>query len=129
MLRLITLNDSVPESHETFTVRLSDPTTAGISSTGAATLVAGDSTATIIIGASDEPHGIIEFASRSQPVRVEENIGHIDLRLVRNKGSIGKCKFLLAVRSQLSGSFEQARLEGGGGQFTQGPLGLGDLIK
>ena len=90
MLRLITLNDSVPESHETFTVRLSAPATTGISSTGAATLVAGDSTATIIIGASDEPHGIIEFAPRDQPIRVNENVGHVDLRLVRNRGSIGK---------------------------------------
>ena len=90
MLRLITLNDSVPESHETFTVQLSGPKTAGISSTGAATLVDGDSTATIIIGASDEPHGIIEFAPRIQPIRVKENVGHEDLRLVRNRGSIGK---------------------------------------
>ena len=90
MLRLVTSNDSVPESHETFTVQLSDPATTGISSTGAATLVGGDSTATITIGASDEPHGIIEFAPRVQPIRVNENVGHVDLRLVRNRGSIGK---------------------------------------
>lgn len=89
ILSIQTLNDSTSESHETFIVRLSDPITSGISSTGAATLVAGDSTATIVIGASDEPHGVIEFASRIQPIKVAENIGFIDLRLVRKMGNIG----------------------------------------
>ena len=83
------MNDSTPENHEIFTVRLSDPITTGISPTGAATLVPGDSTATVVIGASDEPHGIIEFAPQSQPIRVTENVGTVDLRLVRIMGNIG----------------------------------------
>ena len=70
-------------------MRLSDPITTGISSTGAAVLVPGDSTAIIVIGASDEPHGIVEFAPRSQPIRVTENIGTVDLRIVRIMGNIG----------------------------------------
>ena len=92
---LSTLNDTVPETHETFTVRLSAPTTTGISSTGAATLVPGDSTATVVIGASDEPHGIIEFAPQPQPIRVTENVGAVNLRLVRIMGSIGAYLFTL----------------------------------
>eukprot|EP00794_Sanderia_malayensis_P009868 gene9868-10878_t len=89
LLVLTTTNDSIPERNDLFTVRLSDPITSGVSETGAAVLVAGDSTATVIIGASDEPHGIIEFAPRSQPIKVTETYGRITLRLIRTMGSIG----------------------------------------
>ena len=96
-LLLPTLNDTIPENHETFTVRLSAPITTGISPTGAATLVPGDSTATIVIGASDEPHGIIEFAPQPQPIRVAENVGAVNLRLVRIMGNIGIYSFVIYV--------------------------------
>ena len=86
---ITTLNDSTPENHETFTVQLADPITTGISHTGAGVLVPGDSTATIVIGASDEPHGVVEFATRAQPIRVTEDIGTVELRVVRIMGNIG----------------------------------------
>ena len=90
VLNLTTNNDSIPEQSETFTVQLSNPVTVGISQTGAATLVSGHSTAFVTIGPSDEPHGVIEFASITQPVRVNEGQGKVDLSVVRLKGKIGK---------------------------------------
>ncbi len=91
-----TKTDPIPEKNEQFTIRLSNPVTLGISSTGAAILVAGDATATVVIGANDEPHGIVEFAPINQPIRVKENVGQQVLKIVRNMGRIGKLlRFIL----------------------------------
>ena len=64
-------------------------TSTGISLGGAATLDPSGHMAVILIGPSNDPHGVIEFSETSQPIRVKENGKNLELRIVRRFGKIG----------------------------------------
>ena len=54
--------------------------------------------ATVTVVASDDPYGIIEFQSAS-PLNVSEDVGFVNLTVVRNGGSIGALKVNYSVSS------------------------------
>lgn len=62
---------------------------------GAATIDPMSNTATITIGASNNPHGIVEFQINSLDVTTDESM-MLDLTIIREFGLIGNylCKFL-----------------------------------
>ena len=81
-------NDSSPETHEVFVVRLSNIQTFGVASPGHASLIPGKTTATISISASDRPHGVIELETGSREVtRHDEK--NFTLTVSRLFGKIG----------------------------------------
>ena len=82
-------NDSTPETHEVFIVRLSNIQTFGIASSGQASLIQGKTTATISISASDTPHGVVELEAGSRTV-VRGDEKNFTLRVSRLFGNIGK---------------------------------------
>lgn len=70
-------------------VQLSNIQTFGIASTGKASLIAGKTTATISISASNRPHGVIELEAGSRFVsRSDER--NFTLTISRLFGDIGK---------------------------------------
>ena len=81
-------NDTTPETHEVFVVRLSNVQTFGIAPSGHASLIHGKATATISIGANDRPHGVIELEVGSRLVsRAHE--ANFTLTVSRLFGDIG----------------------------------------
>ena len=80
----------VPEPDEIFKVKLTSIQTTELSSSGAAVLDRSASIATLSLGASNNPHGLIEFLpGASSPYYVRENEGDIDLWIVRHFGKMG----------------------------------------
>ena len=63
---------------------------ADIASTGAATIDQMSDTATVTIGASNNPHGIVELQMNSLNVTTDEST-MLDLTIIREFGSIGNC--------------------------------------
>ena len=85
-------NDSTPETYEVFVVRLSNIQTFGIASPGHASFIQGKTTATVSIGGSDRPHGVIELEAGSRLVsRNDEK--NFTLTVTRLFGDIGKCAY------------------------------------
>ena len=54
--------------------------------------------ATITVVASDDPYGIVEFQSAT-PLNVSEDIGFVNLTVLRNGGSIGQLSVNYSVSS------------------------------
>lgn len=81
-------NDSSPETHEVFVVRLSNIQTFGVASTGHASFFPGKTTATISISASDRPHGVVELESGSRRVTRQDE-KNFTLTVSRLFGKIG----------------------------------------
>lgn len=81
-------NDSSPETHEVFVVRLSNIQTFGIASTGHASFIPGKTTATISISASDRPHGVVELETGSRRVTRQDE-KNFTLAVSRLFGKIG----------------------------------------
>ena len=54
--------------------------------------------ATVTVVASDDPYGIIEFQSAS-PLNVSEDVGFVNLTVVRDGGSIGDLSVNYSVSS------------------------------
>ena len=90
-IRIEVKTDSIPETNEEFKLVLDNVTTEGISQTGGATLDPSGHTAVLLIGASNDPHGVVEFSEIIQPIRVKESDGSAEVRIVRHFGKIGKC--------------------------------------
>ncbi|XP_068693739.1 adhesion G-protein coupled receptor V1-like isoform X3 [Montipora foliosa] len=87
-ITLTVRNDTTPETHEVFVVRLSNVQTFGIAPSGHASLIHGKATATISIGANDRPHGVIELEAGSRLVsRADE--ANFTLTVSRLFGDIG----------------------------------------
>ena len=82
--------DNTSEIDEQFQVVLRNPVTSGISKTGSAQIDDLTGTATITIGASNEPHGVVEFQQSSRRVTVSENKKIWELSVARLYGNIGK---------------------------------------
>ena len=82
--------DSIPETTEKFKLTLYNVTTTGLSQSGAARLDPSGSDAWIVIGASNYPHGVIEFSEIAQPMKVKESDKSFEVRIVRHFGKLGK---------------------------------------
>ena len=82
----------MPEPDEVFKVKLTSITTTGLSNSGAAILDKSASIATLSLGASDNPHGLVEFSLGESPYRVREDIGFLRLTIVRHFGKMGTLK-------------------------------------
>ncbi|XP_071965307.1 adhesion G-protein coupled receptor V1-like isoform X2 [Antedon mediterranea] len=82
-IQLQTLDDNLPELKQVYTLRLS-------SVVGGATIDSSNNAdrASITVVASDNPHGVFEFAGQ-QEVLVSEDSLQLSLEVVRNAGSIG----------------------------------------
>uniref|UniRef100_A0ABM5FTD0 Adhesion G-protein coupled receptor V1 isoform X1 n=1 Tax=Pogona vitticeps TaxID=103695 RepID=A0ABM5FTD0_9SAUR len=83
------LDDHVPEEKEEYQVILQNIRTEGVISTGAAVLDSQGDEAVLTVEASDEPHGVLNFASSSRVVLVQEGNYTIQLFINREFGSLG----------------------------------------
>ena len=91
MIFLEVISDVIPEPDEVFKVKLTSIETTGLSQSGKAILDKSASIATLSLGASDNPHGLVEFSLGESPYRVRENVGQLQLTIVRHFGKMGKC--------------------------------------
>lgn len=73
-------------------VELLNITTYEIAASGAAEFIPGQTSATLSVQASDNPHGVIEFQSGSRDLKTDEANETITLVLSRLYGTIGKWK-------------------------------------
>ena len=64
----------------------------GVSPTGAAAIDPQGASASINIGASDEPHGVFSFAPGSLAVATPEGNSTVQLFVERKYGAIGECE-------------------------------------
>ncbi|XP_061478182.1 adhesion G-protein coupled receptor V1 isoform X3 [Rhineura floridana] len=83
------LDDHVPEEKEEYQVILYNIRTQGVTSTGAAILDSQGYEAILTVEASDEPYGVLSFASSSRVVLVQEGNKTIQLFINREFGSLG----------------------------------------
>ncbi|CAH2297028.1 G- coupled receptor 98 [Pelobates cultripes] len=84
------LDDQIPEEKEEYHLILYNVTTQGcISGTGAAALDKQGYEAVLTVEASDEPHGVLNFAPSSRIVFTEERNKTIQLFINREYGSLG----------------------------------------
>uniref|UniRef100_A0A8C8RXK2 Adhesion G-protein coupled receptor V1 n=1 Tax=Pelusios castaneus TaxID=367368 RepID=A0A8C8RXK2_9SAUR len=83
------LDDHIPEEKEEYQLFLYDIQTQGVSSMGAAVLDSQGYEAVLTIEASDEPHGVLNFASSSRMVLIQEANKTIQLFINREFGSLG----------------------------------------
>ena len=81
-------DDLSPEAREVFVVRLIHVRTYDVAPAGHASLVSAKSTATVTVGGSDEPHGVVEFEVSSRDVTVSED-SNTTLAVARLFGKIG----------------------------------------
>ncbi|ESP05659.1 hypothetical protein LOTGIDRAFT_102713, partial [Lottia gigantea] len=100
-LELEVLKDETPEINEEYELQLISVQTQGVGKTGAASIDPQFKTALITIQGSDNPHGIIQIASASLTVRIEEDIGQVRINIDRKFGAIGVVRVNYEV---LSGS-------------------------
>ncbi|NWI09710.1 GPR98 protein, partial [Crypturellus soui] len=84
------LDDHIPEEKEEYKIILYNVKTQGrVASTGAAALDSQGYEAVLTVEASDEPHGILNFASTSREIIIPEENKTIQLFINREFGSLG----------------------------------------
>uniref|UniRef100_G1KP04 Adhesion G-protein coupled receptor V1 n=1 Tax=Anolis carolinensis TaxID=28377 RepID=G1KP04_ANOCA len=83
------LDDHIPEENEEYQIILHNVRTEGVTSTGAAVLDSQGYEAVLTVEASDEPHGVLNFAPSSRIVLVQEGNITIQLFINREFGSLG----------------------------------------
>ncbi|XP_016041836.2 adhesion G-protein coupled receptor V1 [Erinaceus europaeus] len=83
------LDDNIPEEKEVYHVILDDVRTQGVTPAGIALLDAQGYLAVLTVEASDEPHGLLNFAVSSRHVLLQEANVTIQLFINREFGSIG----------------------------------------
>lgn len=84
------MNDAKPEESKNYQIYLER-------TTGGAELdVPASTKSNIIVAASDNPYGTVQFASPLK-VNVSEDIGMVNASLVRSGGSIGQLRILFAT--------------------------------
>ncbi|XP_041464132.1 adhesion G-protein coupled receptor V1-like [Lytechinus variegatus] len=89
---LESLPDETPETNENFQIILTNVQTTGVSPTGAASIDPQGASASINIGASDEPHGVFSFAQGSLQVATPEGDRLVQLFVERKYGAIGQVR-------------------------------------
>ncbi|XP_063151499.1 adhesion G-protein coupled receptor V1 [Candoia aspera] len=88
-LNVYLLDDQIPEEKEEYHIILHNIKTQGVASTGSAILDNQGYEAILTVEASDEPYGILNFASSSRSVLVQEENKTIHLFINREFGSLG----------------------------------------
>ncbi|XP_031463513.1 adhesion G-protein coupled receptor V1-like, partial [Phasianus colchicus] len=83
------LDDHIPEEKEEYQIILYNIRTEGVPPTGAAVLDSQGYEAVLTVEASDEPHGVLNFASTSRVVLSPEENKTIQLFINREFGSLG----------------------------------------
>ncbi|NXF82786.1 GPR98 protein, partial [Sclerurus mexicanus] len=91
------LDDHIPEEKEEYRIILFDIKTEGISSSGAAVLDSQGYEAVLTVEASDEPHGVLNFASPSRVVLLPEENKTVQLFINREFGSLGAINITYAT--------------------------------
>ncbi|NWU90141.1 GPR98 protein, partial [Upupa epops] len=83
------LDDHIPEEKEEYQIILYNIKTEGVSPSGAAVLDSQGYEAVLTVEASDEPHGVLNFASPSRVVLIPEENKTVQLFINREFGSLG----------------------------------------
>ncbi|NWV26847.1 GPR98 protein, partial [Origma solitaria] len=83
------LDDHIPEEKEEYRIILYNIKTEGVFSSGAAALDSQGYEAVLTVEASDEPHGVLNFASPSRVVLLPEENKTVQLFINREFGSLG----------------------------------------
>ncbi|XP_055460041.1 adhesion G-protein coupled receptor V1 [Psammomys obesus] len=108
------LDDNIPEEKEVYQVVLYDVKTQGVLPAGAALLDAQGYAAVLTVEASDEPHGVLNFALSSRFVMLQEANITIQLFINREFGSLGAINVtyatvpgILSLRNGTDGSLAE----------------------
>ncbi|OXB60111.1 hypothetical protein ASZ78_001978 [Callipepla squamata] len=91
------LDDHIPEEKEEYQIILHNIRTEGVSPTGAAALDNQGYEAVLTVEASDEPHGVLNFASTSRVVLSPEENKTVQLFINREFGSLGTINITYAT--------------------------------
>ncbi|XP_045141134.1 adhesion G-protein coupled receptor V1 [Echinops telfairi] len=113
-IRVHLLDDNIPEEKEVYQVILYDVRTQGIPPAGMALLDAQGYAAVLTVEASDEPHGVLNFALSSRFILVEEANTTIQLFINREFGSLGVINVtyttvpgMLSLKNQTEGNIAE----------------------
>ncbi|XP_019589799.2 adhesion G-protein coupled receptor V1 [Rhinolophus sinicus] len=108
------LDDNIPEEKEVYQVILYNVTTQGVSPAGFALLDAQGYAAVLTVEASDEPHGVLNFALSSRFVVLQEANITIQLFINREFGSLGAINVtyttvpgMLGLKNQTEGNLAE----------------------
>ncbi|XP_051498511.1 adhesion G-protein coupled receptor V1 [Apus apus] len=91
------LDDHIPEEKEEYQIILYNIKTEGVSPSGAAVLDSQGYEAVLTVEASDEPHGVLNFASPSRVVLTPEENKTVQLFVNREFGSLGAINITYAT--------------------------------
>ncbi|NXE93985.1 GPR98 protein, partial [Menura novaehollandiae] len=91
------LDDHIPEEKEEYQIILYNIKTEGVSPSGAAILDSQGYEAVLTVEASDEPHGVLNFASPSRVVLLPEENKTVQLFINREFGSLGSINVTYAT--------------------------------
>uniref|UniRef100_A0A8C3DV75 Adhesion G-protein coupled receptor V1 n=1 Tax=Corvus moneduloides TaxID=1196302 RepID=A0A8C3DV75_CORMO len=91
------LDDHIPEEKEVYRIILYNIKTEGVSPSGAAVLDSQGYEAVLTVEASDEPHGVLNFASPSRVVLLPEENKTVQLFINREFGSLGAINITYAT--------------------------------
>ncbi|XP_054253432.1 adhesion G-protein coupled receptor V1 [Indicator indicator] len=91
------LDDHIPEEKEEYQIVLYNVKTEGVSPSGAAVLDRQGYEAVLTVEASDEPHGVLNFASPSRVVVIPEENKTVQLFINREFGSLGAINITYAT--------------------------------
>ncbi|NXK95299.1 GPR98 protein, partial [Formicarius rufipectus] len=91
------LDDHIPEEKEEYRIILFDIKTEGVSPSGAAVLDSQGYEAVLTVEASDEPHGVLNFAFPSRVVLIPEENKTVQLFINREFGSLGAINITYAT--------------------------------
>ncbi|XP_048187347.1 adhesion G-protein coupled receptor V1 [Perognathus longimembris pacificus] len=112
------LDDNIPEEKEVYQVILSDIRTQGVPPAGIALLDAQGYAAVLTVEASDEPHGVLNFAPSSRFVLLQEANVTIQLFINREFGSLGAVNVtyatipgMLSLKNQTEGNLADPEVD------------------
>ncbi|XP_033623594.1 adhesion G-protein coupled receptor V1 [Fukomys damarensis] len=112
------LDDSIPEEEEVYQVILDDVSTQGVPPAGIALLDTQGHAAVLTIEASDEPHGVLNFALSSRFVLLQEANMTVQLFINREFGSLGAINVtyttvpgILSLKNQMEGNLAEPEVD------------------
>uniref|UniRef100_A0A2K5BZQ4 Adhesion G-protein coupled receptor V1 n=1 Tax=Aotus nancymaae TaxID=37293 RepID=A0A2K5BZQ4_AOTNA len=112
------LDDNIPEEKELYQVILYDVRTQGVPPAGVALLDAQGYAAVLTVEASDEPHGVLNFALSSRFVLLQEANITIQLFINREFGSLGAINVtyatvpgMLSLKNQTVGNLAEPEVD------------------
>ncbi|KAB0406077.1 hypothetical protein E2I00_004999, partial [Balaenoptera physalus] len=112
------LDDNIPEEKEVYQVILYDVRTQGVPPAGTALLDAQGYAAVLTVEASDEPHGVLNFALSSRFVLLQEANMTIQLFINREFGSLGAINVtyttvpgMLSLKNQTEGNLAEPNVD------------------